>query len=66
MDGFPFRWGFDNDHPGTLMACSAPVRTSSFADGVADMWSKDPKTVKSSASGWAWRVAVYGFDQASG
>jgi hypothetical protein len=38
----PFRWGFDNDHLGTLMPFGAPS-TSSFADGAAN-GSIDPKS----------------------
>jgi hypothetical protein len=31
----PFRWGFDNDHLGTLMPFGAPS-TPSFTDGLAN------------------------------
>jgi len=28
VDGLPFRWGFDNDHLGTLMLFGAPSTPS--------------------------------------
>ena len=54
----PFRWGFDNDHLGTLMPFGAPS-TPSFPDGLVDRSNRPHRVRPSERLTWSQRGATF-------